>query len=112
MAASLDKFLVEELELRNLQDYTPRSIRGKRRLKKFSKQCVAALSNPSKKERERVQGKLWERYSEILQSIDLNVYGEIVVIKMKTESGSSKFSVGQVPEYLMDRPYHPVLFLE
>ena len=108
MAASLDNQLLEEMTLFDLESYKLKSSDSEKKLKNLKKLAVTAMFNPLKRERKRAQGKIWEEYSELIKSLD--VYGEKVVIRMTDSIVVSEFALCSIPDYLMDQPYHSVLF--
>lgn len=75
----------------------------------FSKLAYRALFNPEEKTRKRAQRMINKIYFGAIKNLDVQD-GERIIFTIKNPDGEYSCTLGQIPDYLMDQPYHPVLF--
>ena len=85
----------------------------------FSRLAQRALFCPDQKAREKAQARIHNRYGRTIKNLDIENERIVFTIKrVKQIVGSNpeieeySFPLCKLPNYLMDQPYHPVLFSE
>lgn len=105
MVASLDNKLLEEELQFNLTNFDKMG----KVFRIFSKLAYRALFNPEEKTRKRAQRTINKIYFGAIKSLDV-VDGERIIFTIKNPEGEYSCTLDKIPDYLLDQPYHPILF--
>jgi hypothetical protein len=115
MAASLDKSTLEEtlrFSIVNLEKFD-------KEVAVFSRLAQRALFCPDQRTREKAQARIHNRYGRTIQNLDIDDERIVFTIRSvkkilgeKPEVEEYSCALCKLPEYLLDQPYHEVLFSE
>ncbi len=115
MAASLDKQTLEETLRFNDIDLE----KFDKEVALFSRLAQRSLFCPDQKTREKAQARIHNRYGKTITSLDIEDERIVFTFKRVKQIVGSNPEIEQyscalckLPEYLLDQPYHEVLFSE
>lgn len=115
MAASLDKQLLEETLRFSVIDFEKLD----KEVALFSRLAQRALFCPDRKTREKAQARINTRYFGSIKNLDVEDERIVFTIRSvkqllgeKPEVEEYSCALCKLPEYLLDQPYHEVLFFE